>query len=182
MESNIQITVQEQDQQTQDQDQQEQEQEQDQQTQDQDQQTQDQDQQEQEQEQEQQTQDQDQQTQEQDQQTQEQQPQEQEQQTQEQQTQDDEDEEEDEYIDDSFIYKLQEVTERFAYVSCKIEQMDKKMDKILEILSVDCKKMSNHIDFVENIYDKVKKPFNYVMDRVSNFIAPTIEPWNSLDN
>jgi len=44
--------------------------------------------------------------------------------------------------------------------------MDTKMDKILEILEKDCKKMSDHIDFVENVYDNVKMPFYYVMDKV----------------
>jgi hypothetical protein len=44
--------------------------------------------------------------------------------------------------------------------------MDNKMDKILELLEKDCKKMSDHIDFVENVYDNVKMPFYYVMDKV----------------
>ena len=34
----------------------------------------------------------------------------------------------------------------------------------------DCKKMREHIDFVENVYDNVKTPFNYVMNSVSSII------------
>ena len=49
--------------------------------------------------------------------------------------------------------------------------MDKKMDKILEILEKDCKKMSDHIDFVENVYDNVKMPFYYVMDKVNYLVS-----------
>jgi len=49
--------------------------------------------------------------------------------------------------------------------------MDKKMDKILEILEKDCKKMSDHIDFVENVYDNVKMPFYYVMDKVNHLVT-----------
>jgi hypothetical protein len=49
--------------------------------------------------------------------------------------------------------------------------MDKKMDKILEILEKDCKKMSDHIDFVENVYDNVKMPFYYVMDKVNYLVT-----------
>ena len=49
--------------------------------------------------------------------------------------------------------------------------MEKKMDKILEILETDCKKMSDHIDFVENVYDNVKTPFYYVMDKVKYFVS-----------
>ena len=49
--------------------------------------------------------------------------------------------------------------------------MDKKMDKILEILEKDCKKMSDHIDFVENVYDNVKMPFYYIMDKVNCLVS-----------
>ena len=52
--------------------------------------------------------------------------------------------------------------------------MDKKMDKILEILEKDCKKMSDHIDFVENVYDNVKMPFYYVMDKVNYMVTNDI--------
>jgi len=45
-----------------------------------------------------------------------------------------------------------------------------KIDKILELLEKDCKKMSDHIDFVENVYDNVKMPFYYVMDKVNHFV------------
>ena len=49
----------------------------------------------------------------------------------------------------------------------RLENLEKKMDKILELLETDCKKMSNHIDFVENVYENIKMPFNYLMDKVS---------------
>ena len=52
--------------------------------------------------------------------------------------------------------------------------IDKKMDKILEILEKDCKKMSEHIDFVENVYDNVKMPFYYVMDKVNYLVTNDI--------
>lgn len=42
-----------------------------------------------------------------------------------------------------------------------------KLDKIIELLEKDCKKMVDHIDFVENVYDNIKMPFYYVMDKVS---------------
>lgn len=52
----------------------------------------------------------------------------------------------------------------------QFKTMEQKMDKILELLEKDCKKMSDHIDFVENVYDNVKKPFYYVMDKVNNLV------------
>jgi len=48
--------------------------------------------------------------------------------------------------------------------------MNDKLDKLLELFeiqSTDCKKMSDHIDFVETVYEKVKQPFYYIMDAVS---------------
>jgi hypothetical protein len=48
--------------------------------------------------------------------------------------------------------------------------IETKMDKILELLEKDCKKMSDHIDFVENVYDNVKMPFYYVMDKVNYLV------------
>lgn len=35
------------------------------------------------------------------------------------------------------------------------------------ILENSSTKMDNHIDFVENVYDKVKTPFHYVMDNLT---------------
>jgi hypothetical protein len=49
--------------------------------------------------------------------------------------------------------------------------IETKMDKILELLEKDCKKMSDHIDFVENVYDNVKMPFYYVMNKVNYFVS-----------
>jgi uncharacterized protein (DUF342 family) len=53
----------------------------------------------------------------------------------------------------------------------QFERMEKKMDKILELLEKDCKKMTDHIDFVENVYDNVKMPFYYVMNKVNHLVT-----------
>ena len=52
----------------------------------------------------------------------------------------------------------------------KIKDLDVKLNKILDWIEQDGTKMSEHIDFVENVYDRVKQPFNYVMDKV-NYIV-----------
>jgi hypothetical protein len=52
----------------------------------------------------------------------------------------------------------------------QFKTVETKIDKILELLEKDCKKMSDHIDFVENVYDNVKMPFYYVMDKVNYFV------------
>lgn len=57
------------------------------------------------------------------------------------------------------------------FLKNKILELEKKIDKILELLETDCKKMSNHIDFVENVYDNVKMPFYYVMNKVNYLVS-----------
>lgn len=49
----------------------------------------------------------------------------------------------------------------------RIQIIEKKLDRILELLESDCKKMRDHIDFVENVYDNIKSPFNYIMNSVN---------------
>ena len=61
---------------------------------------------------------------------------------------------------EKFIDKITELEKR-------CERMEQKLDKILEILEKDCKKMTDHIDFIENVYDNVKSPFYYLMDKVN---------------
>ena len=63
-------------------------------------------------------------------------------------------------IDDEVINKIIELEKR-------CERMETKMYNILEILEKDCKKMTVHIDFIENVYDNVKSPFYYLMDKVN---------------
>jgi len=54
-----------------------------------------------------------------------------------------------------------------------VERIETKLDRVLELLEKDCKKMSDHIDFVENIYETVKLPFNYMMSNVTHLIYST---------
>ena len=67
----------------------------------------------------------------------------------------------DENHQNTIINKLVELEKR-------CERMETKMDKILELLEKDCKKMTDHIDFIENVYDNVKSPFYYLMDKVNS--------------
>lgn len=50
-------------------------------------------------------------------------------------------------------------------------KIDKRLDKIEEILLVTknaSNKMSNHIDFIDNIYDIIKKPFYKILSINNN--------------
>ncbi len=66
--------------------------------------------------------------------------------------------------------QVYELTDQVDKLKAKMDTMNNKLDKLLaqfETQSTDCKKMSDHIDFVETIYEKVKHPFNYIMNAVS---------------
>ena len=63
------------------------------------------------------------------------------------------------------------IKEKISELEKNMKRMDEKLDRILELLESDCKKMRDHIDFVETVYDNVKTPFNYVMDKVNFFVS-----------
>ena len=51
----------------------------------------------------------------------------------------------------------------------ELNSVNKKLDRLLELMEKDCKKMSDHINFIEKIYDNVKNPFHFIMNKVSGF-------------
>lgn len=62
-------------------------------------------------------------------------------------------------------------------------EINKKLDRLLELHEKDCKKMSKHIDFIEKVYDNVKAPFTFIMDSIktvipSNQITTPLEEQN----
>jgi uncharacterized protein YaaN involved in tellurite resistance len=61
----------------------------------------------------------------------------------------------------------QEIHDKIVALENRCERIEQKLDKILELLEKDCKKMTDHIDFIENVYDNIKSPFYYLMDKVN---------------
>tara|TARA_Y100000741_G_C18235415_1_gene551480 strand:+ start:922 stop:1221 length:300 start_codon:yes stop_codon:yes gene_type:complete len=57
-------------------------------------------------------------------------------------------------------------------LSKKVDKLQEDIDKILILLHTDvkgnCDKMSDHIDFIDNVYNKVKYPMDYVVDKINN--------------
>jgi len=67
--------------------------------------------------------------------------------------------------------RLNEIKIEITELKNIVISLNERMIELIEIIELqqkESKKMSNHIDFVENIYDKVKAPFNYIMDKVDN--------------
>jgi len=52
----------------------------------------------------------------------------------------------------------------------KLDQMDKRLvdlETTLEDMKQDTSKMTSHISFIENIYERIQVPFNTIMDSVA---------------
>ena len=67
--------------------------------------------------------------------------------------------------------KLTNLEKKLTNLEKKCDDIDKKCDMILELLkdnSKDCKKMSSHIDFIDNVYENVKAPLNFVCNSINN--------------
>ncbi len=44
------------------------------------------------------------------------------------------------------------------------------MENNQEVIKNNSINMNNHIDFINNIYDNVKKPLSYVTNKINNYI------------
>jgi len=54
----------------------------------------------------------------------------------------------------------------------KVQNLEAKIDKLIDLLEnvkEDTGKMSSHIDFVDNVYTRVKTPLFWICDKVSSF-------------
>ena len=64
-----------------------------------------------------------------------------------------------------------EIKSKLDSLEYKLIDLEVKLNKILELLENDvkpnCNKMSSHIDFVDNVYDTVKSPLNFMCNKVN---------------
>jgi len=55
----------------------------------------------------------------------------------------------------------------------RLKKIELKLDIILKLLENDLKKntekMSNHIDFIETVYENIKNPLGYICNKVNYF-------------
>ncbi len=52
----------------------------------------------------------------------------------------------------------------------KIEEQLNKMNTIQEEVKKSTLNMDNHIEFINDIYDNVKKPLSYVSNKINNYM------------
>ena len=63
---------------------------------------------------------------------------------------------------------LIQIKEELAEIKLEIKSLNDKLDK--EVTG-ECKKMGEHIDFVENIYETVKYPLGFICNKVTNLLG-----------
>ena len=53
----------------------------------------------------------------------------------------------------------------------KLINIESKLDNIYNIINIDvkdnCKKMKEHIDFIDNVYDSIKLPLHFICNRIN---------------
>ena len=65
--------------------------------------------------------------------------------------------------------------ERLTTLEDQQQRIEDKLDKILEVLETqvtkNCEKMSEHIDFIDAVYDNVKNPLGFICNKVGGLMG-----------
>jgi predicted RNase H-like nuclease (RuvC/YqgF family) len=73
------------------------------------------------------------------------------------------------------VEKIENLNEKIENLNEKIENLNGKLDQILLILNKDIskntKKMGEHIEFVENVYENVKSPLGFICNTIKHYIG-----------
>ena len=73
---------------------------------------------------------------------------------------------------------IEKVNEKIDNLEEKIDNLDKSVN---EELYNECKKMGNHIDFVETVYENVKHPLGYICNKVKYLTGNSEETYSLTD-
>jgi len=82
------------------------------------------------------------------------------------------------------LTKIENLEKNVNRIESKLDMLLDKFE-ILNDLKPQCKKMSDHIDFVENVYDTVKSPMYYILDKITqikNITNGTMENMENMEN
>jgi pyridoxal biosynthesis lyase PdxS len=67
---------------------------------------------------------------------------------------------------------IEDLKEMLVILNKNIQQVNEKVDiiskKLDEEIYNECKKMGSHIDFIEQVYDSMKYPLNYLCNTINN--------------
>ena len=80
---------------------------------------------------------------------------------------------------------LNVILEKINKLETDIENINLKLNKLEKLKNIEknTKRMEEHIEFVENTYDKVKSPFHFLMNKVSSISSISSFPFsNKIEN
>jgi hypothetical protein len=70
--------------------------------------------------------------------------------------------------------RLMNIENNILKLDDKLKTIDGKIDMLVNTINqdvkTDCKKMSEHIDFIEKVYENVKAPMNYICSKFNNLM------------
>ena len=84
--------------------------------------------------------------------------------------------------------KLENIEFKINELNANIKRIESKLDRLLNDFEIinklepQCKKMSDHIDFVENVYDTVKSPMYYILNKISQIRNITDKSYKNTTN
>ena len=65
---------------------------------------------------------------------------------------------------------MEDSDHRMRLMQEQLNHIETKLDKVLDLLNgnlkANCDKMGQHIDFVERVYDNIKRPLGYICEKV----------------
>ena len=74
---------------------------------------------------------------------------------------------------DNIFNLIEKLDKKIDHLTDKLEIVEEKIDNIYNKIDCDvtkeCKKMGEHIDFIENVYDNVKHPLGYICNKIKSF-------------
>ena len=68
---------------------------------------------------------------------------------------------------DIIIAKLESIEKRLDNIENRLENIENNINNI----QVNTNMMGSHIHFVEDVYERVKRPLNYITTRINNMIT-----------
>jgi archaellum component FlaC len=77
--------------------------------------------------------------------------------------------------------EIKNISNNMEKICNEIERMNNRLEVIenkLNIINSSTANMDNHIQFVENIYDKIKQPLIFAANKITYYMNPSLENTN----
>ena len=72
-------------------------------------------------------------------------------------------------MNNNILIKLNRLEKKTESIENELKKIDDKLTDLIILMNDnkrDCEKMSSHIDFIDNVYQKLKTPIDYICKRL----------------